>query len=113
MITICQCHTPLPGADQHRWKITGEFVDILSFLCEVVLNRQHGTEMLLHSQQMYETDDAVAFHFTTNWGPEKMNEVLHSLCSHHLALRDGIIYLGTPTNPTHAHLPQTPPHGDI
>jgi hypothetical protein len=108
MISVCSCHPAPPSADQHRWKITGEFIDVLSFLCEVVLNRQHGTEMLLHSQNMYETDDGVAFHFTANWGPEQMRSVLALMCSHHLILMDKLIYLGTPTHPTFAYLSNPP-----
>jgi len=93
---VCPIHPPPP--DQHLWRVEGEFIDILAFLCEFVLNRQHGTEMLLHSQRMYESSEGVVFLFTSNWGLTEMTNAFNASCSHVGVVKAGMVYLGTPDN---------------
>jgi len=104
MIRVCNCHPTTASFENHNWSIEGEFVDVLSFLCEMCLNRQHGTEMLIHSQSMYSSLGGVTFHFTSNWSPNEMNAALNEHTLLNIAIRSSIRYLGTDTYPTNASL---------
>ena len=112
MITVCTCHLAAADNDVHRWLVKGAFVDILAFLCELVLNRQPGTEMVIHSQQMYDFDEGVVLHFGCNWGPEDMDNAIHEHNAIRTEIRTSLIYYGTTNHPTYARLPMTPPYGD-
>lgn len=94
----CPDHLP----NQHLWRVEGEFVDVLAFLCEFVLNRPHGSELLLHSQRMYESEMGVVFLFTGSWGLAEMTNAFNASCSHFGAIRTGMVYLGTPSTPAFA-----------
>lgn len=106
--------------EHHRWRVTGEFTDILIFLGEFMMNRVSGEEMRLYSKQLYENDDGVVFHFSCNWDIEQMGNALNHHCEENLcvykkfspAIRSSLVYLGTPTNPRNEHIPTTPQHGD-
>jgi hypothetical protein len=85
--------TPLPSG-QHCWQFDGEFVDILAFLCEMVLNRPSGAEMLLHSEEMGGNEEGTThLFFISNWGEARMGVELENSPT---LSREGLVYLGTP-----------------
>ena len=86
--------TPLPSG-QHCWQFDGEFVDILAFLCEMVLNRPSGAEMLLHSEEMGGSEEGTRFFFIANWGWTRMETELENSPT---ISRVGLVYMGTPEN---------------
>jgi hypothetical protein len=80
---------------QFCWQYDGEFVDILAFLCEMILNRPCGSEMLVHSVRWAETDEGTRLYFTANWDITRMRD---ELANNPNIPRAGLVYLGTPTN---------------
>ena len=84
---------------EYRWRVHGDFSEILSFLGEFVMNREPGQEMRLYSKRLYETDDATYFHFGCDWNPEKMNDVVDHTVVVNASIRSTLVYMGTWTDP--------------
>jgi hypothetical protein len=96
LLTPAPFTPPSSPNGQHCWRFDGDFVDILAFLCEMVLNRPSGAEMLLHSEEMESSEMGTRFSFVANWGWMRMlTELENSPTIPH----EGLVYLGTTHNP--------------
>ena len=95
LLTPAPFTPPSSPNGQHCWQFDGEFVDILAFLCEMVLNRPSGAEMLLHSEEMGGIEEGTRFFFISNWG---WNRMLSELENSPTISREGLVYLGTTHN---------------